>query len=691
MAQTGLPADDVATTRAGVSATVARAPTWAWVVCWLMFASTVLNYMDRQTIALVGPQIRQEFHLRNVDFGWVLAAFSLTYALFQVPAGYLVDRWNVRWAYAGAVTWWSIAAMAAAYSPTLGALVAFRALLGVGESFNWPCALRVTRTVLPPSDRSLGNGIFNSGAAVGAVITPLVVVPIELSYGWRRTFLLIGSVGFVWVAVWVVFLGGTRLADLAGRRSPDSTPAGSTGLSRPWRKGRSAGCWPRRSRWAVSALWIGVYSVWLAIALLMTGILVLALVLPADALTGADWAESLGAVVRLRRFWVLMLVTVSINVCWHFLLNWLPTYIREDVKTPAWLQEWAATPLANALAIVFRKGVDPRTVGNTLLITLPFLAADVGNLLGGVLARFLAGRGCTPVQSRLAVMGLCTFVISSGAWVGRAGNANIAIYLLSLMAMGTAAFMANYFSFAQEVSAAHTGLIVGILGAFGNLFAAGFLPFAGAVKDATGGFAPIFVLVGLMPFVGLTALLLGWGRRPARPGTNLRACLEGVFLLFLVHVSESSRPKPGWTLQARRSGKIPASPVRGGLHARRTHAPAGNPWPGSDTSTLVLVGLCMQGGCAMNQRSLGVKLTLNFACLVGLTLAGCESLHHGLQPKDRDPEVAHASAESTESDEDKVLDVKSDSKTKVPFFKSSRLSGGLSPEARDIEKDMGIQ
>ena len=73
-----------------------------------MFASTVLNYMDRQTIALVGPQIKQEFHLSNADFGWVLAAFSLTYALFQVPAGYLVDRWNVRWAYAGAVAWWSL-------------------------------------------------------------------------------------------------------------------------------------------------------------------------------------------------------------------------------------------------------------------------------------------------------------------------------------------------------------------------------------------------------------------------------------------------------------------------------------------------------------------------------------------------------------------------------------------------------
>ncbi len=207
------------------SARSARAPVWAWVVCWLMFASTVLNYMDRQTIALVGPQIKEEFHLRNVDFGWSSpAAFSLTYALFQVPAGYLVDRWNVRWAYAGAVTWWSLAAMAAAYSPTLGALVAFRALLGVGESFNWPCALRVTRTILPPSDRSLGNGIFNSGAAIGAVMTPLVVMPLALNFGWRRPFLYVGSLGLVWVGVWLAYLGGSRKHILAGRRKAAPTP-----------------------------------------------------------------------------------------------------------------------------------------------------------------------------------------------------------------------------------------------------------------------------------------------------------------------------------------------------------------------------------------------------------------------------------------------------------------------------------
>ncbi len=224
-----------------VSARPKQTGRWAWGICWLMFASTVLNYMDRQAIALVAPQIKGEFKLLNVDFGWVMAAFALTYALFQVPAGYLVDRWNVRWAYAGAVAWWSAAGMATAFSPTLGIFMVLRGVLGVGESFNWPCALRVTRTILPPADRSLGNGIFNSGAAAGAVLTPLVVSLLTVRYGWRTAFVAIGVLGFIWVGAWLVLMGGPHRQLFQGRAAAPVTeddglagrPATGLGLSRP--------------------------------------------------------------------------------------------------------------------------------------------------------------------------------------------------------------------------------------------------------------------------------------------------------------------------------------------------------------------------------------------------------------------------------------------------------------------------
>ena len=465
---------------------------WAWGICWLMFASTVLNYMDRQAIALVAPQIKGEFKLDNTAFGWVMAAFALTYAVIQVPAGYLVDRWNVRWAYAGAVAWWSTAGMATAFSPTLGVFMVLRGVLGVGESFNWPCALRVTRTILPPADRSLGNGIFNSGAAAGAVLTPLVVSLLTVRYGWRTAFVAIGVLGFIWVGAWLVLMGGPHRQLFQGRAAApvaqdDGLVGPTLGLGLLAQLAFS-GIIVASVLVACTALWKGPPAIWWGIALLMVGLLLTALMLPLHALKGLDWAESLGEVVRLRRFWIMVLVSISINVCWHFLVNWVPTFLKEDRKM---------TYLASGL-----------------WTSVPFLAAAAGNIGGGFLARALANRGMTTSRARMTVMGLCTLLISSGAMMGWIRSDTLVIVLLGVMAMGTAAFMANFFAFAQEVSARNTGLVVGVLGGLGNLYAAGFQPLAGSVKDTTGSFTPIFLLVGLLPFIGLGALILGWKGLP---------------------------------------------------------------------------------------------------------------------------------------------------------------------------------
>lgn len=473
------------------SAPHARVPAWAWGLCWLMFASTVLNYMDRQTVALVAPQIKEEFGLGNADFGWVLLAFQLSYAFFQVPAGYLVDRSNVRWAYAGAVAWWSLAGTLAAFAPSLGILMALRALLGVGESFNWPCALRTTAIVLPPSDRSLGNGIFNSGAAVGAVVTPLLVPWLTVQYGWRTALVVTGVLGFVWVGVWLALLGGERGRMFAGRST--AKPAGLTddefassprGLS-PRARAMFGAVVAAALLVGLSAFWVGRPAIWWSITVLMVGPLFAALIVPLEELKGADWALSLGEIVRLRRFWILVVVTISINVCWHFLVNWLLTYLKED------------------------RGMEYLKSG--LLSAVPFLAADAGNLAGGACALYLARAGLPAVRARTLVMLVCTLCVTLGALVGFIQSDTVVLVLLAVMAMGTAAFMANYFAFAQEVSSRHTGLVVGILGGLGNLFAAGFHPFAGMVKDTVGSFAPLFVMVSLLPWLGMGALL-AWGR-----------------------------------------------------------------------------------------------------------------------------------------------------------------------------------
>lgn len=458
---------------------------WPWVVCWLMFASTVLNYMDRQAVAMVSTPIKAEFHLSNQDFGWVMAVFLISYALFQVPAGLIVDRADVRPVYGGAVALWSLAAVGSAFSPTLGVLLVLRVILGVGESFNWPCALSVTARLLPPSDRSLGNGIFNSGAAVGAVLTPLLVTFLSNQFGWRTSFIVVGVLGAVWIVVWRAVVGPSRPGldwsaparpvrpmdrerEVPSRRAVFSFVA--LGLV-------SAGI-------AASAVVVGLSAVWWGVACLMFGLPVVARLVPAEGLAGLDWAASLGEVVRNRRFLVLVVVSISINVCWHFLVSWMPTYLKEDR---------GMTFLASGL-----------------WTAVPFLAADVGNLGGGALSRALAARGVPTFQARLAVMSGCTVMVASGAAVGLARNDTVVLLLLGVMAAGAAGFMANYFAFTQEVSTRNTGLIVGYLGGLGNLCAAAILPLAGLTKDRTGGFGPVFVLVGLLPFIGLATLRLGW-------------------------------------------------------------------------------------------------------------------------------------------------------------------------------------
>jgi ACS family hexuronate transporter-like MFS transporter len=480
-----------------------------------MFASTVLNYMDRQTITLVESQIRDSFSIPDfAGFGWVLSAFFMTYALFQVPAGFLVDRWDLRWSYAAAVAWWSLAAVATAAAPSLGWLIMCRALLGIGESFNWPCALRVTARVLPPADRSLGNGIFNSGAAVGAVLTPIVVIFLSPRLGWRATFVVIGSLGFIWVAAWLFLMTrGKRSGMLAlPATATDDQSAHSKwwpgllavlSLSVPPREylATHPKGWPRLSlparnafAWvalasvavAISARWYGQTAVWLGIALAMLGPLAVAAFFPMQDLEGAGWAKSLHEIVRLRRFWILVVVSISINICWHFLINWVPTYLKRE------------------------RLLLPSTAG--YLTAATFLAADVGNLGGGLLSRWLATSGMNVVRARMTVMCLCICLILAGPALSVSQGDTLVIVLLCLMAAGTAAFMANYFAFTQEVSSRHTGLIAGYLGGLGNLFVAAYLPFAGVLRDRTGSFTPNFLIVGLAPIVGITVLLLGWGQ-----------------------------------------------------------------------------------------------------------------------------------------------------------------------------------
>jgi MFS transporter, ACS family, hexuronate transporter len=181
-----------------------------WTVCGLLLAATTLNYMDRVALnQLVNPILR-EFQLTSYDYAILESRFDIAFAIGTLITGWLVDRINVRFVYPVMVLGWSLAGFCTGYADTFQMLLLCRVALGLFEAGNWPCGIRTTRTVLPPDERSFGNALFQSGTAIGAIVTPMVVLASLNVYGkdtpgvWAVPFRIIGALGLVWVLGWLM-------------------------------------------------------------------------------------------------------------------------------------------------------------------------------------------------------------------------------------------------------------------------------------------------------------------------------------------------------------------------------------------------------------------------------------------------------------------------------------------------------
>ena len=240
-------------------------------MCGLLLLATMINYMDRLTINQTAVRIQDELKLDNEQYGAIEFAFGIAFALGALVVGWTADRWNVRWIYAASVLAWSAAGFATGFARSLFALMACRFALGAFESGNWPCALRTTQRILSPRQRTMGNAILQSGAALGAIITPQVVKVLVTGPGmWPRPFFVIGAVGTVWVIFW---LASVRRQDLAVQTNP-SAQAGE------------------QSAHAGHATFMPIF--------------------------------------RDPRFWVCATIGITINLTWHFFRVWLPLFLQKS-------------------------------------------------------------------------------------------------------------------------------------------------------------------------------------------------------------------------------------------------------------------------------------------------------------------------------------------------------------------------
>lgn len=176
-----------------------------WQIVALLFFATTINYIDRQIIGILKPFISSDLGWTENDYGHIVTAFQVAYALGLLMTGRFLDKLGTRIGYLWAVIVWSIAAMAHAAARGVGSFALARAALGIGESANFPAAVKSVAEWFPKKERAFATGLFNSGSTVGAIIAPIIVSGITVTLGWRWAFVITGALGFLWIIFWIAF------------------------------------------------------------------------------------------------------------------------------------------------------------------------------------------------------------------------------------------------------------------------------------------------------------------------------------------------------------------------------------------------------------------------------------------------------------------------------------------------------
>ncbi len=408
-----------------------QTPLRTWAICGLMLLATMLNYMDRQTLAQQATDIRGELRLSNESYGWLETGFGLAFAVGSLVTGAIADRVSLRWLYPAILLGWSAVGFVTGWVNNYTELLLCRILLGFFEAGQWPCALAAAQRLLPRDRRPLGNSILQSGASLGAIVTPPIILLLNSGEpgGWRLPFQVVGAAGLVWILVWLMAI---RPRDLDITRQT----------------------------------------------------------LPGRAATSSSVAEPVAARgTAVRRFLALVVVVISINLCWQYFRAWMPMMLETQY------------------------GYSKSQTQN--FSSLYYLIAGIGCLLAGLVVKRLAGRGWPVHRARMAAFALCVLLTAVSTVTAVLPASWGMLGTLLMIGFGSLGQFPTYYAFTQELSVRQMGKVTGVL-SFVTWTSTAFVQgLIGRWIDRTGSYSAVTCLAGLVPALGLLALLLLWnqGRR----------------------------------------------------------------------------------------------------------------------------------------------------------------------------------
>jgi ACS family hexuronate transporter-like MFS transporter len=406
------------------------APRVRWLMIGLVFLATVINYLDRLTISVLAPVITRDLQLSNLQFAQIGTWFLLAYTVSQALSGRLYDRVGAKRGFAVSILVWSSAAIATAGARSLGSLSACRFLLGLGEAGNWPGAAKVIAEWFPVRERAFAMAIFNSGAAVGAVISPPIIVWLQITYGWQTAFVATGSLGFVWLALWLILY-----------RPPARHPLVSADQRRMLAE-QSTAVESAPLRWR--------------------------------------------ALLGYRQVWAIVLARFIVDPTWWLYITWLPKYLSDA------------------------RGFSLIEIG--LYAWVPYLAADVGSLTGGLASGYLIAHGWSVDRARKWVIAAAAALMPAGILAVRADDAMVALGLMCVVLFAFQVWINNVQTLPSDLFPASVVGSVAGLGGFGaGIGSLLFTLTTGWVVDHF-SYTPVFTAAGLLAPVGTMVLFALSGR-----------------------------------------------------------------------------------------------------------------------------------------------------------------------------------
>lgn len=459
---------------AGIGDPTVRVGQFRWVICGLLFAASAVNYIDRQVIAILKPTLQTQFGWTDVDYGWIIFAFSTAYAIGFVFVGRLMDKIGTKRGFTLAIVLWSIGALLHAWAVNVGEITApfvtpvingvvavvnavivplglapwsialsvsvigfivARFVLGLGESGNFPAAIKTVAEWFPKKERALSTGIFNAGTNVGALATPLLVPLIVAYWGWYEAFIITGILGFVWLMFW-----------LAIYRRPEEHPNLSS----------------RELAYIQSD--------------------------PSDPVVKIPWATLL----RHRQTWTFAIGKFLTDPIWWVYLFWLPDFLQKQ------------------------HGLDLKSFG--VPIAVIYIIADIGSVGGGYISSTLIKRGFTINRSRKTAMLACALAVVPIVVASMTSNLWLAVILIGIAAAAHQGWSANLFTLTSDMFPKQAvGSVVGIGGMAGAVGGMVIAPLVGYILQSTGSYVPIFVIAASAYLIALLIIqVLAPRLEPAR-------------------------------------------------------------------------------------------------------------------------------------------------------------------------------